>query len=86
MALLNSPNPHQLWLKQINHELLLKKLKTKLNENELNIIRLSFGIPLGNINEDHQPSYSNQEISYKLNLILRRIETLKNITIKKLKK
>ncbi|MBS2126635.1 sigma-70 family RNA polymerase sigma factor ['Fragaria x ananassa' phyllody phytoplasma] len=79
-------NPHQLWLKQVNHELLLKKLKTKLSRNEFNIIRLSFGVPLENINEDYRPSYSNQEIAYKLNLSLRQIETLKNIAINKLKK
>ncbi|PEH36352.1 sigma-70 family RNA polymerase sigma factor [New Jersey aster yellows phytoplasma] len=81
-----NPNPHQIWLKQVNHELLLKKLKTKLSKKEFNIIRLSFGIPLGNINEDYQPSYSNQEIAQKLNLTLRQVETLKNIAINKLKK
>nr|WP_017192598.1 sigma-70 family RNA polymerase sigma factor [Milkweed yellows phytoplasma] len=81
-----SPNPHQLWLKQANHELLLNKLKTKLSKKEFNIIRLSFGIPLGNINEDYQPSYSNHEIAYKLNLTLRQVEALKNIAINKLKK
>ncbi|WP_017191693.1 sigma-70 family RNA polymerase sigma factor [Poinsettia branch-inducing phytoplasma] len=80
------PNPHQIWLKQVNHELFLKKLKTKLSKKEFNIIRLSFGIPLGNIHETYQPSYSNQEIAYKLNLTLRQVETLKNIAINKLKK
>lgn len=80
------PNPHQLWLKQINHELLLKKLKTKLSQNEFNVIILSFGIPLGNINEDYQPSYSNQAIAQKLNLSLNQIKTLKNKAIHKLKK
>ncbi|WP_373403114.1 sigma-70 family RNA polymerase sigma factor [Candidatus Phytoplasma solani] len=38
------PNPHQLWLKQVKHELLIKKLKTKLSKNEFNVICLSFGI------------------------------------------
>ncbi|MBS2126598.1 sigma-70 family RNA polymerase sigma factor ['Fragaria x ananassa' phyllody phytoplasma] len=80
------PNPHQLWLKQINHELMLKKLKTKLSQNEFNIIRLSFGIPLENINKDYQPSYSNQAITYKLNLTLRQVENIKKIAINKLKK
>ncbi|MBP5836236.1 sigma-70 family RNA polymerase sigma factor [Candidatus Phytoplasma meliae] len=80
------PNPHQLWLKQVNHELLLKKLKTKLSRNEFNVIRLSFGVPLGNINEDYQPSYSNQEIGHKLNLTLRQVENIKKIAINKLKK
>ncbi|WP_341266682.1 sigma-70 family RNA polymerase sigma factor [Candidatus Phytoplasma fraxini] len=79
-------NPHQLWLKQVNHELFLKKLKTKLNKKEFNVIRLNFGVPLGNINEDYQPSYSNQEITQILNLTLRQVETLKNIAINKLKK
>ncbi len=79
-------NPHQLWSKQVNHELLLKKLKTKLSQNEFNIIRLSFGIPLENINTEQQISYSNQEIAYKLNLSLRQVETLKNKAINKLKK
>ncbi|PQP78965.1 hypothetical protein C6B37_02815 [Candidatus Phytoplasma phoenicium] len=48
----HSLNPHQLWLKQVNHEIFLKKMKTKLSENEFQIIHLSFGVPLGNINED----------------------------------
>ncbi|WP_373375704.1 sigma-70 family RNA polymerase sigma factor [Candidatus Phytoplasma solani] len=38
------PNPHQLCLKQVKHELLIKKLKTKLSKNEFNVICLSFGI------------------------------------------
>ncbi|GAK73940.1 MAG: sigma-70 family RNA polymerase sigma factor [Candidatus Phytoplasma asteris] len=79
-------NPHQLWLKQIHHELFLKKLKTKLSKKEFNVIRLNFGVPLGNINEDYQPSYSNHEISQILNLTLRQVENIKNIAINKLKK
>ncbi len=80
------PNPHQLWLKQVNHERFLNKLKTKLSQNEFNVIRLSFGIPLGNINEDYQPSYSNQAIAYALNLTLKKVENIKKIAINKLKK
>uniref|UniRef100_UPI0003614758 sigma-70 family RNA polymerase sigma factor n=1 Tax=Italian clover phyllody phytoplasma TaxID=1196420 RepID=UPI0003614758 len=34
-------NPHQLWLKQVNHEIFLKKMKAKLSENEFKIIHLS---------------------------------------------
>ncbi|BAD04493.1 DNA-directed RNA polymerase sigma subunit [Onion yellows phytoplasma OY-M] len=79
-------NPNQLWLKQIHHALFLKKLKTKLNKKEFNVIRLNFGVPLGNINEDYQPSYSNQEITQILNLTLRQVENIKNIAINKLKK
>ncbi|MBP5836115.1 sigma-70 family RNA polymerase sigma factor [Candidatus Phytoplasma meliae] len=79
-------NPHQLWLKQVHHEQFLNKLKTKLSQNEFNIIRLSFGIPLGNINVSYQPSYSNQEIAYKLNLTLRQVKNIKNKAIHKLKK
>ncbi|KOR75615.1 DNA-directed RNA polymerase sigma subunit [Candidatus Phytoplasma pruni] len=79
-------NPHQLWLKQVNHELFLKKIKTKLNKKEFNVIRLNFGVPLENINETYQPSYSNQEITQILNLTLRQVENIKNIAINKLKK
>ncbi|WZN38258.1 hypothetical protein M33023_00420 [Candidatus Phytoplasma asteris] len=54
---------HQLWLKQANHELLLKLLSKKLSKNEFKIIYLSFGIPLENINEDYQRYYINEEIA-----------------------
>ncbi|PWV43954.1 MAG: hypothetical protein DF280_01715 ['Brassica napus' phytoplasma] len=60
-------------------------MKTKLSENEFKIIRLSFGVPLENINETYQPSYSNQEITQILNLTLRQVENIKNIAINKLK-
>ncbi|XXP77140.1 MAG: sigma-70 family RNA polymerase sigma factor [Lettuce witches'-broom phytoplasma] len=80
------PNPHQLWLKQVHHELLLNKLKTKLSQNEFNIMRLSFGISLRNVNDSYQPSYSNQAIAYKLNLSLKQVKILKNKAINKLKK
>ncbi|MDV3138427.1 MAG: sigma-70 family RNA polymerase sigma factor [Candidatus Phytoplasma australasiaticum] len=79
-------NPHQLWLKQTNHEYFLKNLKQKLSKNEFDVIHLSFGIPLGNINEDYQIPYSNQQIAQKLNLSLRQVEYIKNFAIKKLKK
>ncbi|WP_273585438.1 sigma-70 family RNA polymerase sigma factor [Columbia Basin potato purple top phytoplasma] len=83
---INKLNPHQLWLKQVNHEIFLKKMKTKLSENEFKIIHLSFGVPLGNINEDYQRCYKNTEIAEKLNLSLKQVENIKNIAIKKLKK
>ncbi|PQP79867.1 RNA polymerase subunit sigma-70 [Candidatus Phytoplasma phoenicium] len=83
---INKLNPHQLWLKQVNHEIFLKKMKTKLSENEFQIIHLSFGVPLGNINEEYQRCYTNTEIAEKLNLSLKQVENIKNIAIKKLKK
>ncbi|GAK73647.1 sigma-70 family RNA polymerase sigma factor ['Chrysanthemum coronarium' phytoplasma] len=83
---INKLNPHQLWLKQVNHEIFLKKMKAKLSETEFKIIHLSFGVPLGNINEDYQICYTNAEIAEKLNLSLKQIENIKNIAIKKLKK
>ncbi|MDC9032254.1 sigma-70 family RNA polymerase sigma factor [Columbia Basin potato purple top phytoplasma] len=61
-------------------------MKTKLSENEFKIIHLSFGVPLGNINEDYQRCYKNTEIAEKLNLSLKQVENIKNIAIKKLKK
>ncbi|WP_373375626.1 sigma-70 family RNA polymerase sigma factor [Candidatus Phytoplasma solani] len=78
------PNPHQLWLKQVKHELLIKKLKTKLSKNEFNVICLSFGISLENNNEPNHQPLSNQDIAQKLNLTLRQVETTKNIAIQKL--
>ncbi|WP_373402938.1 sigma-70 family RNA polymerase sigma factor [Candidatus Phytoplasma solani] len=79
------PNPHQLWLKQVKHELLIKKLKTKLSKNEFNVICLSFGVTLGDINEpNHQPTLTNQEIAQKLKLKLSQIENLKDNAIRKL--
>ncbi|PQP79149.1 RNA polymerase subunit sigma-70 [Candidatus Phytoplasma phoenicium] len=83
---INKLNPHQLWLKQVNHENFLKKMKTKLSENEFKIIHLSFGVPLGNINEDYQRCYNNTEIAEKLNLSLKQVENIKEKAIKKLKK
>ncbi|MGM1458820.1 MAG: sigma-70 family RNA polymerase sigma factor [Columbia Basin potato purple top phytoplasma] len=83
---LNYPNPHQLWFKQIKHEIFLKKMKNKLSKNEFQIIRLSFGIPLVNINEDYQRCYTNAKIAHQLNLKIRQIAIIKNIAIKKLKK
>ncbi|BAD04785.1 DNA-directed RNA polymerase specialized sigma [Onion yellows phytoplasma OY-M] len=81
---ITNPNPHQLWLKQVNHEQLIKKLKSKLSKNEFNVICLSFGITLENITKNHQPTFTNQEIAQKLNLNLRQVETIKNIAIRKL--
>jgi RNA polymerase sporulation-specific sigma factor len=85
-VIINNLNPHQLWLKQVNHEQFIKKLKTKLSKNEFNVIRLSFGIPLENINEDYQSNYSNLEISKRLNLTKTQVENIKKIAINKLKK
>ncbi|AGL90554.1 sigma-70 family RNA polymerase sigma factor [Candidatus Phytoplasma australiense] len=80
-------NPHQLWLKQANHELFIKKLKYNLNPKEFEIIRLSFGITLGNINEKPQIEYSNKNIGKMLNLSSRQVATIKsNKAIKKLQK
>ncbi|AYJ01449.1 RNA polymerase subunit sigma-70 [Candidatus Phytoplasma ziziphi] len=79
-------NPHQLWLKQVNHEIFLKKMKVKLSKTEFKIIHLSFGVPLGNINEDYQRCYTNTEIAEKLNLSLKQVKNIKNIAINKLKK
>ncbi|XFE95748.1 hypothetical Protein psc1_02300 [Candidatus Phytoplasma solani] len=78
------PNPHQLWLKQVKHELLIKKLKTKLSKNEFNVICLSFGVTLSDINETNQPTLTNHEIAQKLKLKLSQIETLKKHAIQKL--
>ncbi|WP_373375740.1 sigma-70 family RNA polymerase sigma factor [Candidatus Phytoplasma solani] len=77
-------NPHQLWLKQVNHEVFLKLLRKKLSKNEFNIICLSFGVTLGDINETHQPTLTNHEIAQKLNLTFKQIETLKKHAIQKL--
>ncbi|WP_268850210.1 sigma-70 family RNA polymerase sigma factor [Candidatus Phytoplasma rubi] len=82
---INNLDPHQLWLKQVNHEIFLKKMKAKLSENEFKIIHLSFGIPLGNINEDYKGCYTNTEITEKLNLSLKQAENIKEKNIKKLK-
>lgn len=80
------PSPHQIYMKQLNHERFLAKLKDKLSQNEFDIIRLSFGIPLGNINEDYQPCFSNREISQALNLTVAQVENFKRKAIQKLKK
>ncbi|QKX95737.1 sigma-70 family RNA polymerase sigma factor [Candidatus Phytoplasma asteris] len=77
-------NPHQLWLKQVKHELLIKKLKTKLSKNEFNVICLNFGISLEKNNEPNQQPLSNHAIAQKLNLTLKQIENLKKDAIKKL--
>ncbi|QTX02595.1 DNA-directed RNA polymerase sigma-70 factor [Candidatus Phytoplasma luffae] len=82
---ISNPNPHQLWLKQTNHECLLKKLKKKLSKTGFNIICLSFGITLDNINETYQRPHTNQEIALKINLKLQTIINIKKIAILKLK-
>ncbi|AGL90084.1 sigma-70 family RNA polymerase sigma factor [Candidatus Phytoplasma australiense] len=79
-------NPHQLWLKQYNHELFLKNLKNILNPQEFEIIRLSFGITLGNVNEEPQIEYSNKNIGQILNLSSRQVAIIKNQAITKLQK
>ncbi|MFB0638136.1 MAG: DNA-directed RNA polymerase sigma factor [Candidatus Phytoplasma solani] len=78
------PNPHQLWLKQVNHEVFLKLLRKKLSKNEFNVICLSFGVTLGDINETNQPTLTNHEIAQKLKLKLSQIENLKDNAIRKL--
>ncbi|AGL90934.1 DNA-Directed RNA Polymerase Sigma Subunit [Strawberry lethal yellows phytoplasma (CPA) str. NZSb11] len=82
----NNLNPHQIWLNQANHELFLKKLKNILNPQGFKIIRLSFGISLGNVNEEPQIEYSNKNIGKMLNLSSRKVEIIKNKAIAKLKK
>ncbi|AGL90380.1 sigma-70 family RNA polymerase sigma factor [Candidatus Phytoplasma australiense] len=82
----NNLNPHQIWLNQANHELFLKKLKNILNPQEFEIIKLSFGVPLGNINEEPQIEYSNKNIGQMLNLSSRQVEIIKTKAIAKLKK
>ncbi|AGL90598.1 sigma-70 family RNA polymerase sigma factor [Candidatus Phytoplasma australiense] len=79
-------NPHQLWLNQTNHELFLKNLKNILNPQEFDIIRLSFGIPLGNVNEEPQIEYSNKNIGKMLKLSSRQVVIIKNEAITKLQK
>jgi RNA polymerase sigma factor (sigma-70 family) len=79
---INNLNPHQLWFKQVKHELLIKKIKKKLSKNEFNIIFLSFGIH----SEIRQPNLTNHAIASKLNLKLSQVENIKKIAINKLKK
>ncbi|MDV3201476.1 MAG: sigma-70 family RNA polymerase sigma factor [Candidatus Phytoplasma australasiaticum] len=79
-------NPHQYWLREVKHEFLMKKLKNNLSDTELKIICFRFGITLGNINHDHQPTYSNFDISKMLNLTKTQVERIKNKALKKLKK
>ncbi|MDV3166659.1 MAG: sigma-70 family RNA polymerase sigma factor ['Waltheria sp.' little leaf phytoplasma] len=81
-----SLNPHQLWLIQVYHELFLKKMKTILSTKEFQIIHFSFGVPLGNINEDYQSCYTNIEIAEQLNLSLKQVENMKAQAMQKLKK
>lgn len=72
-------------MKQIKYEDLLKKMRANLSETEFKIIHLSFGVPLGDINESYQKSYTNTEIAEKLNLSSRRVAIFKNKAIRKLK-
>ncbi|WP_374695740.1 sigma-70 family RNA polymerase sigma factor [Areca yellow leaf disease phytoplasma] len=61
-------NPHQIWINQVNHELFIQTIKSILNPQEFEIIRLSFGIPLKNQNQSPQIEYSNKNIGKMLNL------------------
>jgi RNA polymerase sigma factor (sigma-70 family) len=82
--IISNLNPHQLWLKQVKHELLIKKIKNKLSKNELNVICLSFGISPENLYANYSPPLTNYAISKKLKLTLRQIATLKNMAIQKI--
>ncbi|WP_334347525.1 sigma-70 family RNA polymerase sigma factor [Candidatus Phytoplasma prunorum] len=78
-------NPEQLLIQQINHQNFFQKIKSYLSPNEFKIIRLSFGIPLKNNNQNYAHCYTNFQIAKKLKLTSRQVETFKNIAIKKLK-
>ncbi|GLH60947.1 sigma-70 family RNA polymerase sigma factor [Paulownia witches'-broom phytoplasma] len=83
---INNLTPHQIWLNQVNHELFIQKIKSILNKQEFEIIRLSFGIPLKNQNQYPQIEYSNKNIGKMLHLSSRQVETTKSKAINKLKK
>ncbi|QYC31175.1 sigma-70 family RNA polymerase sigma factor [Paulownia witches'-broom phytoplasma] len=83
---INNLNPHPIWLNQVNHELFIQKIKSILNTQEFEIIRLNFGIPLKNQNQYPQIEYSNKDIGKMLNLSSRKVEIIKNKAINKLKK
>ncbi|WP_334331025.1 sigma-70 family RNA polymerase sigma factor [Candidatus Phytoplasma prunorum] len=78
-------NPHQLWVRQNNHQNFSLKIKSKLSQKEFKIIKLSFGIPHKNIHQNLDNAYSNSQIAKKLNLTSKQVETFKNIAIRKLK-
>ncbi|GLH60978.1 sigma-70 family RNA polymerase sigma factor [Paulownia witches'-broom phytoplasma] len=82
----NNPTPHQIWLNQVNHELFIEKIKSNLNKQEFEIIRLSFGIPLKNQNQYPQIEYSNKDIGKMLNLSATQVKFIKTKAIAKLKK
>ncbi|MDO8064344.1 sigma-70 family RNA polymerase sigma factor, partial ['Bonamia sp.' little leaf phytoplasma] len=63
---LSTYNPHQVWLKQVNHEIWLNKLKKTLSQAEFKIIRFSYRIPYGNVKENYQPIYKNNDIAKML--------------------
>ncbi|MDO8063898.1 sigma-70 family RNA polymerase sigma factor, partial ['Bonamia sp.' little leaf phytoplasma] len=59
-------NPHQYWLREVKHEFLMKKLKKTLSQAEFKIIRFSYRIPYGNVKENYQPIYKNNDIAKML--------------------
>ncbi|GLH60544.1 sigma-70 family RNA polymerase sigma factor [Paulownia witches'-broom phytoplasma] len=83
---INNLNPHQIWLTQVNHELFIEKIKSNLNKQEFEIIRLSFGIPLKIQNQYPQIEYSNKDIGKMLNLSATQVKFIKTKAINKLKK
>ncbi|QYC30719.1 sigma-70 family RNA polymerase sigma factor [Paulownia witches'-broom phytoplasma] len=83
---INNLNPHQIWLNQVNHELFIEKIKSNLNKQEFEIIRLSFGIPLKIQNQYPQIEYSNKDIGKMLNLSATQVKFIKTKAINKLKK
>ncbi|WP_374695661.1 sigma factor-like helix-turn-helix DNA-binding protein [Areca yellow leaf disease phytoplasma] len=64
----------------------IQTIKSILNPQEFEIIRLSFGIPLKNQNQSPQIEYSNKNIGKMLNLSATQIKFIKNKAITKLKK
>lgn len=78
-------NPHQLYIKQINHENFLKNMKKKLNPIECQILIYSYGISTNYLVSNYPYILIDQEISLKLNITKKQIYKYREKAILKLK-
>ncbi len=76
-------DPHQIYIKKLNHEILLNKMKKILNSFEYQVLVYSYGIPKES--DDYQYVLDDTEISSKLNITKKQIYKYREKAISKIK-
>ncbi|MEZ0180154.1 hypothetical protein ['Camptotheca acuminata' phytoplasma] len=78
-------NPHQIYMKQIYHELFLNRMKKKLSLVEYKVLKYIYGIPSDNVHNNYQPIFTFDQITSKLNITKQQIYKYKDNALIKLK-